>query len=189
MTDTMDQAPRCWSCSNYRNGLEEGPCASCDPIAETNREDVFEALKAALADLAEARKCLESYSPQKELSRALAQAKASGAEARRERDALRTELEQLRAAPAAQEPLTLTHVERRQTAAGFEVRGVVGATVAWWKCHRDGSIEVNPASTFLSADALATGRRPLVFGDAAPVAQPLTQAEHDAAIEQIRVRG
>ena len=49
-----------------------------------------------------------------------------------------------------------------------------GATVAWWKRHRDGSIEVNESRTFLAEDALVTGRRPLVFGDTAPapVAQP-----------------
>lgn len=44
----------------------------------------------------------------------------------------------------------------------------VGEVAAWWKRHRDGSIEVNEAQTFLAEDALATGRRPLVFGDTRP---------------------
>lgn len=48
-----------------------------------------------------------------------------------------------------------------------------GEPVAWWKKHRDGSIELNEARTFIAEDALATGRRPLVFGDAHP--QPAAQ--------------
>jgi hypothetical protein len=45
---------------------------------------------------------------------------------------------------------------------------------AWWKQYRDGSVEVNEARTFIAEDAIATGRRPLVFGDTTPppVAEP-----------------
>ena len=44
---SINDKPRCWSCRHFRNENEDGPCSSCDPIAETNRIDVFNALKAA----------------------------------------------------------------------------------------------------------------------------------------------
>lgn len=44
--------------------------------------------------------------------------------------------------------------------------------VAWWKRHRDGSVELNDARTFIAEDAIATGRRPLIFGDTSPPQRP-----------------
>lgn len=50
-----------------------------------------------------------------------------------------------------------------------------GAVVAWWKMFpRSDKPEVVPGSTFLAEDALATGWRPLVFGD---IARPAQAAE------------
>ena len=44
--------------------------------------------------------------------------------------------------------------------------------VAWWKRHRDGSVELNDARTFIAEDAIAAGRRPLIFGDTSPPQRP-----------------
>jgi len=58
--------------------------------------------------------------------------------------------------------------------------------VAWWKQHHDGSVELNEARTFIAEDAIATGRRPLVFGDAALAqqAEPVQVAERERIAAQ-----
>jgi hypothetical protein len=59
--------------------------------------------------------------------------------------------------------------------------------VEWWKRHGDGSVELNEARTVIAEDAIATGRRPLIFGDAAPPQRPpLTEEEIDKAVAQER---
>lgn len=63
--------------------------------------------------------------------------------------------------------------------------------VAWWKRHRDGSVELNEWREFIPEDALATGRRPLVFGDTAPPRREwvdLTDAEIEAICDMARPR-
>ena len=40
--------------------------------------------------------------------------------------------------------------------------------VAWWKRYPNGSVSLNEAKTFIAEDAIATGHRPLIFGDTHP---------------------
>ena len=40
--------------------------------------------------------------------------------------------------------------------------------VAWWKRYPNGSVSLNEAKTFIAEDAIATGHRPLIFGDTQP---------------------
>ena len=73
-----------------------------------------------------------------------------------------------------QEPLFKALAELRA------IQEPVQEPVAWWKRYPNGSVELNEARTFIAEDAIATGRRPLVFGDAAaPQAKPLTDEQID----------